>query len=280
MASAPKDVKIRAGLLQAFENHTARFVPPYADRMLTSWELMDLAERLSKVKVPGFEPGEADVVLYGTAARGHKTYRALLYLCSLGFGPQAMMLARSLIEDALTARWTELHSDDAIERIVRHEKHMAYVFSETLKERKLDLGDLANLEPLTEDELKAAIEDFGKYGQRPWTGHRGLVELSKDLDEDWGDENERYLLGHVCAIHLRYVNLTLHNTAVSIAKPSYPNDVTAAYDAGESEDGIAGALMVGFWAFAHLFRVILRGELRDEFEAFYEQNMQSFIRET
>jgi hypothetical protein len=189
-----------------------------------------------------------------------------------------MMLARSLIEDALTARWAELHPEDAIERIKSHDKHLAHVFADTLRERKLDLGDLENLEPLSEDELKQAKADFGKYGQRPWTGHSGPAELSKELEPDWGDKKEQHLLGHVRDIHLRYVNLTLHNTAVSIEKPTYPDDVTASYDAAESDDEVAGALMVGFWAFAHLYRVVLRGEQRAEFEAFYAANMQSFIR--
>jgi hypothetical protein len=124
VAADPTALKINAGLLAAFRNHVERFVPAFADRIYTSWELFWLSERLSKVKVPDVEHRTADVVLYGTASRGIKTYRSVLYLCSLGFGPQAMMLNRSLIEDALTARWTELHRDEAMQRIDRHERHI------------------------------------------------------------------------------------------------------------------------------------------------------------
>jgi hypothetical protein len=83
MASAPDDVKIRARLLKAFENHTARFVPPFADRLFTSWELFALGEHLSQVRLPFYDSGESEddiagALLVGLWAYGN-LYRVILY---------------------------------------------------------------------------------------------------------------------------------------------------------------------------------------------------------
>jgi hypothetical protein len=90
-----------------------------------------------------------------------------------------------------------------------------------LKERELDLGDLAKLDPLAGTNLKKRERTSGA---------------------------------------------------------TYPDGTTTLYDAGESEDDIAGALLVGFWAFGNLGRVILYGDQRNEFEAFYARHMPSFFR--
>ena len=277
MSAIPAAVRVCGALLDTFRNHVARFVPPVADRLESCWELCAEGQRLSKVEIPDFRHETADVILWGTALRGLKTYRAVLYLCSLGYGPQAMMLNRSLIEDTLTARWAELHREEAMERIARHERHNLYLWVETLKNRELDLGALADLAPLSEAEVGSARDDFGRYGERPWTGHRNIVNLFEDLAADWGDDNERDLLGHVRSIYLRYANLTVHNTASSISKPSFPDDTTISYSAAESEDDVAGALLLAFWAFGQLFRVMLRGEQRDDFETFYAKRMPTFF---
>jgi hypothetical protein len=123
---------ICAVLLDTFRNHLVPFVPLVADRLETSWQLLALGERLVKVEVADFQHETSDVILWGTAIRGTKTYNAVLYLCSLGYGPQATMLNRTLIEDALTARWTELNRDEAQELIERHEQHNLHLASEML----------------------------------------------------------------------------------------------------------------------------------------------------
>jgi Family of unknown function (DUF5677) len=276
MGGDPRVEKINSALLAAFKTHVERFVPQFANRIYLSWELLGLAERLGQVRVQGFEPKTADVILYGTASRGMKTYRGSLYLCCLGFGPQAMILNRSLIEDALTARWAELHRDEALERLTRHEQHMLYLFAETMKKRELDPGALADLDPLTDEELAQATSDFGQHGELAWTGH-SIWKLFEKVADEWGDQKERDLLVHMRSFALRYANLTTHNTAASIAKPTFIEDDRPFYNAGESKDDIGAALLSGFWAFGNLYRVVLYGEQREEFEAFYADHIMEFF---
>ncbi len=263
-------------LLEAYGRSVPRFVTQFPDQFSSCWELYARGDELQKVEREDFEYEDADIVLWGTAARGTKTYRAVLFLCSLGHGPQATMLNRSLFEDALTARWAELNRAEAIRRIDAQEKHNIHLWTETFRNRELDLGVLSDLPPLTENDLDQLEEDFGPYGTKPWTGHKNLRALVEELDKDWGDQNERGLLDWMHSVHLRHANLTLHNTASSVVKPRTENE-RPIYEAAESEDDIAVALLCGFWAYGHLFRVVLRGEQRQRFEAFYAERMPTFF---
>lgn len=266
-----------AALIDAFVRTTPGFVAQFAERFGSCWGLYVLGEELQKVDVDDVVHEEADVVLWGTAARGTKTYRAVLYLCSLGHGPQATMLNRSLFEDALTARWTELNREEAMSRIDAQEKHNRHLWTETFKNRELDLGSLGDLPPLSAEDLDQLERDFGPYGTRPWTGHVNLRQLVEELDPVWGDENERLLLDWMQSVHLRHANLTVHNTASSVVKPRFTDD-RPIYDAEAGDEDIAVALLMGFWAYGNLFRVVLRGEQRGRFEAFYTERLPTLLK--
>jgi hypothetical protein len=137
-----------------------------------------------------------------------------------------VLVPREAVPCSTTSAVLGSKSGHAWKRIERHERHMTYLFAETLKERELDLGALEQLDPLSKEELEQAGQDFGRFGQLGWTGHGNIVSLFETVEEQWGDEKERGLLAHVRSIALRYANLTVHNTATSIARPTFLEDGT------------------------------------------------------
>jgi hypothetical protein len=62
--------------------------------------------------------GPRRTIIAGTLARSSSTFRALIDLVADGFGPQAGMLARTMIEDAEVACWVAVHSgEDELRRL-------------------------------------------------------------------------------------------------------------------------------------------------------------------
>lgn len=260
--------------------HLLRFVPPFAERFRSSWELFAMSERLihEQSRDAMVTPRHGDSLLFGITGRAIKTYRSSLHLCALGHGPQAVMLNRSLIEGALIGNWISANVDEAFERLALHERQTAHIWRDVFEEHDLDLGALAHLPRLTEEDRAAMNAAFGPYGTRPWTG-RNLHDIAEELADRWGDENETHLLRWIVRFHLRHANLAVHVTAASLARPSFPADRPPTYDAAESTEDVAGALLSGFWSYANTIRLVLEGEQCDELMALYREQMPTFFAE-
>ena len=157
-----------------------------------------------------------------------------------------------------------------------HERHHDVVWREVLNSRELPLGSFGDLPALSSEELEEMRETFGSFGTRSWTGQTTYT-LHKSVRDAWGDENERVLLDHIAAVNLRYSNLRLHSTAVSLVRPALPEDGGVIYEAGESNDDIAASLLISFWAFAHSVRLVIADPYRTELMAFYYERMPSFF---
>jgi hypothetical protein len=251
------------------------FIETYASDLRRCLELFSLAERSEPLEVSR----EADEILYRIAARATKTFRAVLHLCTLGHGEQATMLNRSLFEDLLTAHWVDLNPDEAVERLRKHERHTAMLWKEHLAGRGLELGALADLPDLTDEERKELQSLFGPRGQTEWTG-LSTYKLVKAVEASWGDEGERFLLWHMHDVHLKHANKTLHMSAEALLRPTaHPErpDLLI-YDAGPSDRDVPIALFAAFWASANLMRLVLPGSQRDTLVAFYRENMPLFFR--
>jgi hypothetical protein len=251
------------------------FVETHASDLGRCVELFSLASRSEPLDVSR----EADEILYRIAARGTKTFRAVLHLCILGHGEQATMLNRSLFEDVLTAHWVDLNPDEAVERLRKHERHTAILWKEHLAGRSMDLGALAELPDLTDEERQELQSLFGAYGQNAWTG-LNTYELLQAVEASWGDDGERVLLQHMYDVHLRYANRTIHMTSESLLKPKADPDrpELLIYDAAPSDRDVPIALLAAFWAYANLMRLVLPSGQRDALVEFYRENMPLFFR--
>jgi hypothetical protein len=56
----------------------------------------------------------ADRIIISEAARATKTFDAVIRLCALGFGEQAVMLNRSLFEGMVVAHWVSANRREAV----------------------------------------------------------------------------------------------------------------------------------------------------------------------
>jgi hypothetical protein len=160
---------------------SSRFTEPYAEQLRQCVELFAAAEERNEPFTPR---READPVLFQIAARTTKTFRAVLHLCILGHGEQGCMLVRSLFEDTLTAHWIDQNPEEAVERLGEHRRHSSFLWKEHLVERGLDLGALADLPDLTDEERNSMAEQFGSRGERPWTG-KSPYRLIKAIEANW-----------------------------------------------------------------------------------------------
>jgi hypothetical protein len=251
------------------------FIEAHASDLDRCLELFSLAERSEPLEVSR----EADEILYRIAARGTKTFRAVLHLCTLGHGEQATMLNRSLFEDLLTAYWVDLNPDEAVGRLQKHERHTTMLWKEHLADRGLDLGALADLPDLTDEERKELQSLFGLRGEIAWTG-LSTYKLVKAVEASWGDDGEQVLLWHMHDVHLRYANRTIHVSGEALLRPTaHPErpDLVI-YDAAPSGRDVPIALLAAFWAYANLMRLVLPGSQRDALVAFYRENMPLFFR--
>jgi Family of unknown function (DUF5677) len=250
-------------------------IESHASDLRRCFELFSLASRSEPLDVSR----GADEILYRIAARATKTFRAVLHLCTLGHGEQATMLNRSLFEDLLTAHWVDLNPDEAGERLQKHERHTAMLWKEHPADRGLDLGALADLPDLTDEERKELQSLFGPRGQTAWTG-LSTYGLVKAVEESWGDDGEQVLLWYMHDVHLRYANKTIHVSAEALLRPTaHPErpDLVI-YDAAPSDRDVPIALLAAFRAYANLMRLVLPGSQRDALVAFYRENMPHFFR--
>lgn len=259
--------------------HVARFVPPYADRFTSCWELFAISESLVQRQHDAnlATVKEGDYLVWGAAASSIKTYKAALLLAALGHGTQAVMLDRSLIENALVIHWADRNRAEALRLMALHARNVDHGWRAVFEARDLDLGTLASVDPLTECERREIQASFGRYGNRSWTG-LSTYELYRDVRESWVDDNEMALLDHVFAVNLRYANLRLHSSVASMVFPDTTSGTTELYEAGESSEDISVALLLSFWAFAHALRAILAEPFRAELLRFYQSRMPTFFR--
>jgi Family of unknown function (DUF5677) len=251
------------------------FIETHASDLRRCFELFSLAERSESLEVSR----EADEILYRIAARATKTFRAALHLCILGHGEQATMLNRSLFEDLLTAHWVDLNPDEAVERLQKHERHTAMLWKEHPADRGLDLGALADLPDLTDEERKELQSLFGLRGQIAWTGLT-TYDLVEAVEASWGGDEEQFLLWHMHDVHLRHANRTIHVSAEALLRPTADPERPdlLIYDAAPSDRDVPIALLAAFWAYANLMRLVLPGSQRDALVTFYRENMPLFFR--
>ena len=83
-----------------------------------AWRLRERGLRLLRQNRTFSSDDPRKAILAATLARSSSTFRALIDLAANGFGPQAGMFARAMIEDAEVACWVALQSDeDALARL-------------------------------------------------------------------------------------------------------------------------------------------------------------------
>lgn len=110
-------------------------------------------------------------MLRATFARATKTFAAGARLTREGYGPQAMMLARSLTEDMVVAYWSVWVKDPewVVERLVDHANSFRLIGIERVRAYPHLFGSVelhGEIELRDEEERYKVL--FGRYGSASW----------------------------------------------------------------------------------------------------------------
>lgn len=179
-------------------------------------DLLDEIESAGEWKM---SPWTVPYVVFGTFARGTKTYRAALLLADRGYGEQAGMLNRSLFEYAVVAWWLLLQHDEeeVMERIRAHREHARVLYDRhSVWHPELALDDEQDHGSATSDKKRAAELDklFGYHGHKHWTGLT-LADLVRQVEEGW-DEPYGSLLWKFLRFVNTWNNWMLHHSAMGV----------------------------------------------------------------
>jgi len=213
-------------------------------------------------------------LLRATFARATNTYSAAVMLTKAGYGPPAVMLARSLFEDTFVAYWMVWgphESEWIVKRLTDQHNYFRLLRKATADSYphvagKVSLPDEADLR-----EEKTRYEKlFGEYGQHPWwandieevkvgeggvkryklIGRRSIPDLIGELEEaaeKKANTGESFLTGGpllplVKDMRLMYVfvqsmnNQTLHHTSLDVLGGFRTHERSLAWREGPTDD--------------------------------------------
>ena len=199
----------------------------------------------------------ADRIVLAEAARGTKTFGAVIRLCEAGFGEQALMLDRSLFEGMAVAHWVAAHRRESVSLFTRHAKFNAVLTYETLDGlgwlTKKDRHLRPSIGPKRRKEL---VDLFGAHGTRPWV-RRNVVTVLEEIEAQW-DEQGRADLWNFHDVVYRLSNQILHSTATSVSVAFTRRTPTKlAVTASPSNQLVPQALYAAYWTYGQLFTLIV-----------------------
>jgi hypothetical protein len=157
-------------------------------------------------------------ILVALFARSVPLTEAIVRLGQAGYGREALMLNRALLELMLDAYWTHANPAVARDRFVKHARFKQHLQRETARLYPRVFGDVPGREELGEDELRGLKTLFGKYGQRSWTGlstHQRAKRVESQFDEERGERKQLWLALDVLNVAS---NAELHPSAWSLGR--------------------------------------------------------------
>lgn len=162
----------------------------------------------------------ADQIVSLELARSTKTFRGTVALCRSGYGEQAAMLNRSLFEGMAVAHWVHSNATGAAERFskaVRFDRHLTARLVERVGWQDEIEDDALEGARLEAGPLREMEKEFGKYGDRMWTGHQSLPKLVTAIEGQWDDPGRRMLWEFYEIVH-RDNNQLLHSTVQGLRR--------------------------------------------------------------
>jgi len=188
-------------------------------------------------------------------SRSLNTYWSATELARMGFGPQAVMLNRSLFEDMIDAHWITVEPTLAVQRIDEHQLHGRMLLADAVRAEGLPEAELVTFDPAERSSLDGI---FGEYGDRSWTG-LGVHSRVMAVEHLWEpEEGGRPLLHFYRRFVQRESNQILHLSAFSMTgqvRERTATELTVAL--GPSADEYVGkALVASFYCFGQLISLV------------------------
>jgi hypothetical protein len=159
----------------------------------------------------------ADRILMLEVGRQTKIYRGSIEMSRRGFGEQAAMLNRALFESMAIGRWICQCETDAKRRFDRAYRWDQHLNGERVNNTGwLEKGEEIKSE-LTTGEIAALRAEFGKYGERMWTGHGNIRDLLDEIRGQFNEAEWRLICNYLRTGHQESTQL-LHSTATGLGK--------------------------------------------------------------
>jgi uncharacterized protein DUF5677 len=229
----------------------------YDDELAACRELLEFAIR--EVQAWSGRPVKrgADRIIVYEAARATKTFDAVIRLCALGFGEQAVMLNRSLFEGMAVAHWVSENRREAVGLFTRHARFGALLWRETFDAFGwLDDAD-RSARPVGAKQREEFKKLFGSYGTKPWT-RRSVPKLLKEIEHQWDQQGR----DHLWAMHdvaNRHSNQVLHSTPFAARATAMAQTEDALHlTIGASNQFVPQALLFGYWTYGQIFSLLIK----------------------
>jgi hypothetical protein len=220
------------------------------------------------------KPDSIDAIeglLIDTYARSSKTFQGLTRLALVGYGEQAMMLARPQFEDMIVAHWIR-RSPPAVERL--EEFRLLTVERLRTKGHRYKLDDVpAQLpEPLPRERRHELTQKFS--GGHHWTGLT-LDDLVAAVDDEWPvQDGQRGLLWQIYEFDCFNANHLIHHGHAGLASGRVrQTEKDRAYNIGASPKYIREALRLGFFSYANTISLVVAPEVSADFSHVYSDLM-------
>lgn len=208
-ASPEDDVTALEALIQKRHEHeieACEELAEFSENALSPWG----GRAITKAAID--DSPVADEIFALGFARSAKTYKAVIRLVRQGFGEQAAMLNRSLFEGMAVGVWVHHNEEEASERFTQAYAYDRYQQARLVEQTGwLSAEDGPHGPEIAPEEMDDLEGKFGKYGERPWTGHSNIRELAADIEQYWPSDEHELLWNFLRIVH-RDNNQLLHAT--------------------------------------------------------------------
>jgi hypothetical protein len=220
---------------------------------------------------------ELPAFVHTEMARATKTARGAALLASQGYGPQSIVLGRTLFESLLYIRWALGHPSGVDERVRLHMRWAATVEGEAWASSGIAKFDSAPKPPLTAAERAEAKKLFGPRGTQNLTGHKTIAALVKDLLELETIDGALTQVGRVIdegfRLMLGWADRMVHTTGISTTaslSTSTVNPDVGDLTFGPSRDNVEQALLLATTSYLTVLQVYFTHVAPDLLDALAE----------
>jgi hypothetical protein len=184
-------------------------------------ELFEACRRLENFLLEQFPhgqrlgPRQPEAPMWFTTMRGMKTLDAILLLCDAGYGNQAVVLSRTLFEDAVVTLWLSTRPEvDLIELIGTHEKSVAAALQRDQPGRAY-FSTVAGLPALPDTDWERFVQEYAVNERRAtelWTTQNVFKMVTRVRAH--GNVNDT-ILDRAFGIGYKLQNIFVHNSPAS-----------------------------------------------------------------
>jgi hypothetical protein len=215
--------------------------------------------------------------------RSLKTLDALLLLADAGYGPQAMMLSRTVFEDAVIGWWCSVQEPEKLLKLLAaHEKSVSLQIQRDRPGRD-EFEALARVQILDEEQLSeiARQEDIDRVlARRLWTG----LNVRQMVDElgDILSQSDVAVLNTLFDVSYLLTNLVMHHSpasagaGLSVASDDSGRNLNT-FSRRPSTRFVHDALTVAFNSLSLLANLVSPDASRDRLRELIAQHRSVFV---